>query len=239
MIELVGIGKTFDNGNVHALKDINLSIDKGAHVAIIGRSGSGKSTLLNVMCALTQPTGGTYFFDGSAIQTQSVNDAATVSLRRNIGFINQASDLFNNLSVIDNIKLTGKVRGLELSDETVIDWLSKVDLHGKASRKPSELSGGERQRVNIVRALSCEPKVLFADEPTGALDVHTANKVIELLLEMNKLVGSTLIMVTHSPEAAARCDIQLCIRDGQLVETLYKASASDISDFLNKEQACN
>jgi putative ABC transport system ATP-binding protein len=241
MIELVEISKSFqgDPEPIFALKDVNLSIEKGAHIAIIGRSGSGKSTLLNIMCALTPPTSGAYIFDGKEIQTQKVNDQETVSLRRKIGFINQASDLFNNLSVKDNIKLAGKVRGLDLSDKIVCEWLNKVGLSNKAECKPTELSGGQRQRVNIVRALACEPAVLFADEPTGALDVHTADQVIALLLEMNKVVGSTLVMVTHSPEAAAQCDIQLCIRDGELVETLYKASVQEISDFLHKEASCS
>lgn len=218
-----------------ALKDISIDISKGSSVAIVGRSGSGKSTLINIMSALIRPTEGEYIFNGQKICATKVNDHHTVWLRRQTGYISQSSDLLNNFNVFENINLAAKCRDMVLTEEEIKEWLKKVGLENKAKELPSKLSGGQRQRVNIARALACKPHAVFADEPTGALDVYTAQGIIDLLVELSSGESqTTLLLVTHSPEAAACCNRQLCLQDGSLLQDCQGLTSGQIESFIKQ-----
>ncbi|MBF0232659.1 MAG: ABC transporter ATP-binding protein [Desulfamplus sp.] len=236
MIKIKSIWKRFpgQNDDNAALKDVSLEIKKGTSVAIVGRSGSGKSTLINIMTALIRPTKGEYIFnDKYNIHTTKINDRQTVCLRRETGYISQASDLLNNFNVLKNIRMAAECRGMTLSNEKIMEWLKKVRLEDKAKQLPGELSGGEKQRVNIVRALACDPLAVFADEPTGALDVFTAEGIIDILMELS--TKTTLVLVTHNPEAAERCNRQLCFRRGKLEHDRKQLTKEDIIEFMKEK----
>lgn len=217
-----------------ALKGITLSVFERETVAVVGRSGSGKSTLLNIIAALTRPTEGTYRFAGREVLVKRPNDSDTIALRRRTGYISQASDLLQNFSVRQNIRLAARCRHADLSDREIDEWLDRVELDPKemARRLPFELSGGERQRVNIVRALACNPLVVFADEPTGALDVHTGNVVLHLLVNLAKEKKTCLVLVTHNPEAAAMCGRLVCLANGRVIEDRGKTTEVQIRAFI-------
>ena len=238
MIGLRDIEKRFprQSRDKAALRGVSLDIGEGESVAIVGRSASGKSTLLNVMSTLVSPTHGEYRFDGHRVAGANRNAAAAVALRRRAGYIGQISDLLGNFDVASNVRLGASCRGSPILREQAEAHLRTVGLAGMGARRPSELSGGERQRVSIARTLATRPRVVFADEPTGSLDVVTARLVMETLLGTTGEAGKpTLVLVTHSPEFAAMCSRQVCVRDGLVARDEHGLGADDIVEFLMEE----
>ena len=235
MIELRRIAKRFprQGPDTAALRGVSLDIGEGESVAVVGRSASGKSTLLNIMSTLVSPTHGEYRFDGRLVSGANRNAAAAVAVRRRAGYIGQISDLLGNFDVASNVRLGASCRSTPISRQEAEQCLIAVGLGGKGARRPSELSGGERQRVSIARTLGVHPGVVFADEPTGSLDVVTAGLVMEILLGTTGQIGKpTLVLVTHSPEFAALCTRQVCVREGHIVGNEHGLTPADIVDFL-------
>jgi putative ABC transport system ATP-binding protein len=186
------------NNDVHALDKINLTINTGEIVVVLGPSGSGKSTLLNVLSGIDNPSSGKVYFEGNQIDNLGLNDL-TLYRRNNIGFIFQSYNLVSNLTVEENVLL-----GAYLSENPlkIKDVISIVGLQDQIEKYPYQLSGGQMQRVAIARALIKNPKVLFCDEPTGALDEKTGKRILEFLQSVNKKYNTTIIIVTHNPSIA-------------------------------------
>ena len=235
-IELEDISKTFlhEGRTVESLRNVSLRIASGETVAIIGRSGSGKSTLINVMCALVAPTSGTFRFFGKEVAFRFTNSLAAARLRQRCGYVSQSSDMMNNLSVIENVKLAAESRRIDIDDDEARRWLAAVGLERHTAKYPVHLSGGERQRANIARALACRPDVLFADEPTGSLDVSTSRSIIDLMRTLSDRNRSTFILVTHSPEYASRCNRQICLRDGRIKADRTRMQMDEIFQFIEE-----
>jgi len=201
MIEIRNAGKKYQQGarEVHALRDVSLSIARGEFLSIMGPSGSGKSTLLNLIGGLDQPTSGEIFMDGRPLHGIS-DDELTLLRRRRVGFIFQFFNLLPILTAIENVSLPLLLEGIP-----------------RTEHRPEQLSGGEMQRVAIARALITEPAVLLADEPTGNLDSHTSEEILLLLTNLNEK-GQTIVMVTHDSKAAAYGTRVITLRDGALAE---------------------
>jgi putative ABC transport system ATP-binding protein len=201
-----------------ALEDINLTIKQGESVAIIGKSGSGKSTLMHVLALLDKPTSGTIKIDDRDASKLSSGQLDTLR-NKTFGFVFQQFFLNPNDTVLNNVILPLKIAGVDRKerDKRGMDVLKAVELEDKAGSKANDLSGGQKQRVVIARALVNNPKVIFADEPTGNLDSKTGENIENLLFTLNKKQGITLIIVTHDPDLAARCDRQVHIKDGRIV----------------------
>ena len=221
MIHLDKISRIYQIGNqsIHALDAVDLKIEAGEFVAIMGRSGSGKSTLLNMLGCMDRPDKGDYLLDGNNI---SVMDDDELSAIRNqyMGFVFQSFHLLPRLSALDNVLLPRRYHsdGLRESDlQSAIILMERVDLGDRFLHKPSELSGGQRQRVAIARSLINKPKVVLADEPTGNLDSSTSDAIMNLLKELNS-EGQTIVMVTHEPEIAEHAQRQIIMRDGKILE---------------------
>jgi lipoprotein-releasing system ATP-binding protein len=219
LLELTGVWK--DYGDVDVLRDVNLRLDGGEAIAIVGPSGSGKSTLLNIIGTLDRPTSGTVFFDGDDLLRLSAEEIAPVRNRK-IGFVFQLHHLLPQCTILENVLLptlaaAAKARNDEvrLRAERLLD---RVGLGPRKSQRPGQLSGGERQRAAVVRALINQPRLLLADEPTGSLDRASAENLRELLIELNRDEGVTLIVVTHSMELARDFGRIYEMRDGSLVE---------------------
>ena len=218
MIELSAIHRHFPVGDqvVHALDNVNLSIEAGAYISIMGPSGSGKSTLLNLLGLLDRPTSGSYHLDGRDVTALSDLEQAMVRNQK-IGFVFQMFHLVPRLTAAENVALPLLLAGMPASARAprVARALEELHLADRAHHKPDQLSGGQRQRVAIARATVTEPELLVADEPTGNLDRHSGQEVIRILEELNSR-GITLIMVTHDPEMGRRARRQLHMMDGQL-----------------------
>ncbi len=227
-IELAGIERVFHLGDseVHALAGINLSIDAGEYLSVMGPSGSGKSTLLNVLGLLDSPDAGTYRLEGRDVTTLSAAEQARVRSRR-IGFVFQSFHLVPRLTAAENIALPMMLAGIAPAERTgqVERALADFGLTDRARHRPDELSGGQRQRVAIARATVMQPALLLADEPTGNLDRSTGDEVIRLLEELNTR-GVTLIMVTHDPGIGERARRQLYMEDGALKRDSRRAGAN-------------
>lgn len=202
-----------------ALKDVSLTIQDGESVAIIGKSGSGKSTLMHVLAALDRPEKGKIIFGGQNVETLKASKLDQLR-NRDFGFIFQQFFLSTRESVLDNVMLPLKIGGVPLRARRAraLKALAEVDLTDKARSKANDLSGGQKQRVCIARALIGDPKVIFADEPTGNLDSENGQRVTDLLFQLNKQKGITLIIVTHDDELAALCDRRFHMKDGVLTE---------------------
>jgi putative ABC transport system ATP-binding protein len=228
LIELSGIERRFQLGDttVNALAGLNLQIDGGEYVAVMGPSGSGKSTLLNLLGLLDRPNAGTYRLEGRDVTTLSPDEQATVRSTR-IGFVFQSFHLVPRLSAAENIALPMTLAGIAPAarKERVAQALKDFGLDNRAEHKPDELSGGQRQRVAIARATIMQPALILADEPTGNLDRHTGEEVVNLLEALNAR-GVTLIVVTHDPGMGARARRQLVMEDGRLQSD---SGAADIS----------
>ena len=215
---------------IHVLKSIDLKIAEKEQVAITGRSGSGKSTLLGLLAALDQPFDGEVHLCGHAIHNMTEEQRAKVRLE-NIGFVFQSFQLLPHLSALDNVLLPMRLQSAyryNEAKEKVQAMLERVGLVRQMSQTPKVLSGGEQQRVAIARALVTEPKVVFADEPTGNLDQDTAKEIEQLLFQMNHELGTTLVLVTHDQKLAAQCQRQLQLDDGNLLESKQTSSTSDL-----------
>lgn len=219
MIWMEHIHKTYRMGetDVPILNDINLTIEEGDYVAIMGASGSGKSTLMNIMGCLDRPTSGHYMLEGHLLNTLS-NDQLAYIRNQRIGFVFQQFNLLSRMTVLDNVMLPMVYAGISKAKQRqrARDALVRVGLSDRLLNRPSQLSGGQQQRVAIARALVNRPALVLADEPTGALDTQTSQEVMHLLTELNHQ-GITIILVTHEPEVAACAHRLITIRDGQVV----------------------
>lgn len=199
------------------LRDINLAIHAGESVAIVGSSGAGKSTLMTLLAGLDTPTTGEVHLLGQALST--LDDEARAAIRsHSVGFVFQSFLLIPSLSALDNVTLPCLLKGEPENKQRAQSLLTSVGLAHRMQHSPAQLSGGEQQRVAIARAFMVEPQILFADEPTGNLDQETATKVIDLLFELNQQHGTTLVLVTHDPQLAARCDRRFYMQAGLLEE---------------------
>ena len=225
MLELVHIAKNYDSpsdtGSVSVLKDINLKLDNGKSLVIVGPSGSGKSTLLNIIGTLDRPTQGQVLLDGQDLAKLNDNELAGIRNRR-IGFVFQLHHLLPQCTVLENVLVPtiagkGGISGNQARDRAV-ELLERVGLKDYLQYRPGELSGGQRQRVAVVRALINKPGLLLADEPTGSLDRAASEKIADLLVELNKSERVTLIVVTHSFEFAKRIGPVSELNDGLLQE---------------------
>ncbi|MFZ7091377.1 ABC transporter ATP-binding protein [Primorskyibacter sp. 2E233] len=219
LIRLRGITRTYGSGEiaVHALKDIDLDIDAGEFVAIMGPSGSGKSTAMNVIGCLDAPTSGTYHFSGVEVAGLS-RDQRALLRRHYLGFIFQGYNLLPRTSALHNVELPLIYKGLPRARRhaMAIEALAKVGLEHRADHGPPELSGGQQQRVAIARALAGNPKVILADEPTGNLDTKLSAEIMDLLQKLNQDDGLTIVMVTHESDMAAYARRLIWMVDGQI-----------------------
>ena len=220
LIELEGINKTYNNGQpLHVLKGIDLQIERGEFVSIMGASGSGKSTLLNILGILDSYDTGTYTLDGKLIKDLTEKQSADYR-NRMIGFIFQSFNLIGVKTAVENVELPLYYQGVprKKRHEMAMEYLEKLGLTPWASHFPNEMSGGQKQRVAIARALITSPQIILADEPTGALDSKTSVEVMQLLKKLNKEEGITIIVVTHEGGVANETDKIIHIKDGIIGE---------------------
>jgi putative ABC transport system ATP-binding protein len=220
LLQLQGINKTYQTDEVetHALRDIDLDIERGEYVSIEGPSGCGKSTLLSIIGLLDAPTNGNYTLNGRAVGSLSIGERAAIR-NREIGFIFQNFNLIGDLTVGENVELPLTYRGVSKSERRrrVSEVLERVDIAHRARHYPSQLSGGQQQRVAVARALAGNPSVLLADEPTGNLDSEHGAAVMELLAELHES-GSTIVMVTHDRRFASYAKRTVGLLDGRLAD---------------------
>ena len=221
LLETRNVVRTYGKGTTKfdALRGVSLAIDKGESVAIIGKSGSGKSTLMHIMALLDQPTSGSILLDNQP--TNKIKGRALNKLRnQTFGFVFQQFFLNAQDTVLENVMLPLKIAGVtgKRRRELALTAIKAVDIESKAQNKANNLSGGQKQRVCIARALVNEPQIIFADEPTGNLDSTTGEMVENILFKLHREKGITLIIVTHDPDLAQKCQRQIQIKDGLVVE---------------------
>ena len=230
-VSLANVHKTYPSGAqpVHALRGVSLDIRPGSFTAVMGPSGSGKSTLLNCAAGLDSPTSGRIVIGETDISGLSA-DRLTEFRRRRVGFVFQSYNLLPHLSVSENLRLAWWLdnRAPDLAREA--ELLEAVGLTGLGARRPAELSGGQAQRVAIARALATRPDVVFADEPTGALDSHTGATILQVLRSAVEEFNQTLVLVTHDPRVAAAADEVVFLADGAVVDRAIGESAQQISE---------
>jgi putative ABC transport system ATP-binding protein len=220
MIEIKNLSKEYTMGDtlVKALDDINLRIKENEFISIIGPSGSGKSTLMNILGCLDISDSGSYVFDN--INIEKASEAQLTKIRnKQIGFIFQNFNLLSKLNAVENVEVPLLYRGMSEKEcrALALEYLEKVGLKGREYHRPNQLSGGQQQRVAIARALVGKPKILLADEPTGALDSKTSREIMELIKELHKN-GQTIILITHDPKVAEQAERVVTIADGKLME---------------------
>ncbi len=206
-----------DNDVLNIIKSCELSVQQQEKIAIIGRSGSGKSTLLALMAGLETPTSGEIYLLDQAIQTSSEDERAQIRAQQ-VGFIFQNFQLMPSMTALENVLMPLELFQVENAQDKALLALERVGLSHRASHRPAELSGGEQQRVAIARAIVTEPKILFADEPTGNLDEETAQQIQALLFELNQNLQTTLILVTHDNQLAKQCQRVYQLHGGHLTE---------------------
>ena len=221
LIEVKNLYKIYNEGKeneVRALDGIDLQIDRGEFVAIIGASGSGKSTLMNVLGLLDIPTYGEYHLDGDDVTTLTDKKQAHTRIKQ-IGFIFQGYNLIPALSAAENVELPLIYQGLPIDEREVRveEALHKVSMFDRSGHKPSEMSGGQQQRIAIARAIATHPPIIMADEPTGALDSKTGKHVLEILHTLHQETGTTVILITHDNSIAATADRVVRISDGKII----------------------
>ncbi|WP_405787248.1 ABC transporter ATP-binding protein [Streptomyces sp. NBC_01367] len=232
-VELRGVRRAYGRGGsaVHALRGIDLSLPRGSFTAVMGPSGSGKSTFLQCAAGLDLPTEGSVRLGGTEITAMNENELTELR-RSRLGFVFQAFNLLPSLTVEQNVLLPMRLAGGRRAHEgraRAAELLARVGLEGKGGRRPAELSGGQQQRVAIARALVTRPDVVFADEPTGALDTTTAAEVLGLLRDAVDSLRATVVMVTHDPAAAAHADQVLFLADGLIADRLPRSSAAVVA----------
>jgi putative ABC transport system ATP-binding protein len=215
-IEMEGIRRTYGEGDglIRALDGVDLTVEKGEFVAIVGSSGCGKSTLLQILGCLDRAESGSYHLDGQDVHSLTGAEMARVR-NETIGFVFQSFHLLGDRDALENVTLPLQYRRSKLPETTPRQVLDRVGLLDRISHKPSELSGGERQRVAIARALVKEPGLLLCDEPTGNLDSASGEQLLGLLAELREELNTTLVLVTHDPEVARRADRVLSMKDGR------------------------
>lgn len=220
LIKLTNINKSYRNGDqeLRVLKDIDLEVEEGEFLAIMGPSGSGKSTLMNIIGLLDRSSSGNYWLEGKEVSQLTEKKLASVR-NDQIGFVFQQFFLLSKLNALQNVELPLIYAGVPSAKRKKLakQYLEKVELAERMTHLPSELSGGQKQRVAIARALVNTPAIILADEPTGALDTKTGQQIMELLIELNN-EGKTIIMVTHEPEIAAYAKRTIVLRDGVITE---------------------
>ena len=217
IIEIKGLKKSYDNGQIKALNGIDLEIKKGEFVSIIGPSGSGKSTLLNMIGALDTASEGSINVAG--IDLTQTKDLSTFRSHE-IGFVFQLHNLIPNLTVLENVQIPMLETSIssKAMEQRALELLKSVDLEDRVNQKPTKLSGGERQRVAIARALVNHPSIILADEPTGALDSKTGDIILNILKDLHRKENVTLVMVTHEPYVANMAERTITVRDGKIIE---------------------
>ena len=220
LLRFKNVSKSYSS--VAALEDVTFDVDPGQFVSLVGRSGCGKSTLLNVAGAMDFPTSGAVELDG--VITSTLNETALTVLRREkVGFVFQSFQLLASLSVVENVELPLLLAKRAHARQTALQWLSQVEMDDYAARMPYQLSGGQMQRVAIARALVHSPVLLLADEPTGNLDSTTGDVILHLLQDIARQHRTTILMATHSMEAAGATDTIVRLRDGRVQEILEPA----------------
>jgi len=221
MLRCSALEKTVETseGLLHILKGITLEIKAGDSVAVTGASGSGKSTLLGLLAGLDLPSSGQIWLADEEITTMDEDQRADLRMRH-VGFVFQSFQLLSSLTALENVMLPLELNGKTESREAARRYLDRVGLGTRLSHYPNQLSGGEQQRVAIARAFANAPTVLFADEPTGNLDTRTGARIIEILFELNRESGTTLVLVTHEQRLAERCQRSLELEAGQLVSAV-------------------
>ena len=206
-------------GELTILDEVSIEISAKERVAIVGASGSGKSTLLSLLAGLDEPSGGCVIYHDRD-DLSSMSEAERAAFRAEwIGFVFQSFQLLSSLTAIENVMLPLELNGEAHASARAREWLDRVGLSHRLTHYPRQLSGGEQQRVAIARAFAMEPRVLFADEPTGNLDTATGQKVVELLFEINRDAGTTLILVTHDANLAKQCDRSIRLEAGKVVDS--------------------
>ena len=244
ILEVQGVEKIyttrFGGNQVQALSDVHFSVEQGEYVAVMGESGSGKTTLLNILAALDKPTKGDVLLDGKPLS--KISDKALAAFRRqNLGFVFQNFNLLDNFTLRDNIFLPLVLAGMQYDEmEKRLQPMAKVlGIHDLLEKFPYEVSGGQQQRAAIARAIITEPKLLLADEPTGALDSKSTDSLLDVFSKLNA-GGQTIVMVTHSVKAASRAGRVLFIKDGVIFHQLFRGDATNeafyqrISDSLTR-----
>lgn len=203
-------------GDLIILDDVNLEVEKGEAVAIVGSSGSGKTTLLGILAGLDSATSGSVRLMEAQLSDMNEEERA-IARGKYTGFIFQSFQLLMSLTARENVMLPAELRGDEQAESQALELLEKVGLDSRLNHYPNQLSGGEQQRVAIARAFASRPKIMFADEPTGNLDTKTGSLVTELLFDLNREFGTTLVLVTHDAGLASRCDRTISIASGRVV----------------------
>ena len=231
LLEVKGIKKIyktrFGSNAVEALKNVNFSVEEGEYIAIMGESGSGKTTLLNILAALDKPTAGSVMLDGRELA--NIKESEVAQFRRdNLGFVFQEFNLLDNLSVEDNIFLPLVLAGKTYDEmhSRIVPIANELGVAELLKKYPYEISGGQKQRAAVARALIINPRIILADEPTGALDSKATDELLRLFGEINRS-GQTILMVTHSVKAASHASRALFIKDGEVFHQLYRGESSD------------
>ncbi|MCC6386103.1 MAG: ABC transporter ATP-binding protein [Dehalococcoidia bacterium] len=232
VIEARDVQKTYDTGSiqVHALRGVSLSVRRGEMVAIMGPSGCGKTTLLNSLSGLDDFDSGDVLINGTDI-TRMPDDKKTEFRARDMGFVFQTYNLLPVLTAAENVELPLIVSGTrpKLAREMALQALDRVNLRDKANQRPSQLSGGQRQRITVARAVVNRPAIMWADEPTGALDSATATEIMDLIVELNQSAHQTCVIVTHDPKVAARCHRTVHMADGLIVREDTQATMREVA----------
>ena len=231
ILDVENINKTYKSAgkSLTVLHQINFSIKKGSSVAITGPSGSGKTTILGLCAGLDQPTSGEIILNGNPLSEKSEDELANIR-NQNIGFIFQNFQLMPTLTALENVMVPMELRGEKNIKNYALELLEKVGLADRADHYPIQLSGGEQQRVSLARAFSNKPAILFADEPTGNLDGETSDKIEKLLFELNVLAGTTLVIVTHNMDLAAKTNRIIKLKSGKIISDETKALVENHSN---------
>jgi putative ABC transport system ATP-binding protein len=229
------VSKSYGEGDaaVHALDDVSVSLNAGEFTAIMGPSGSGKSTLLHVLAGLDRPTSGEIYVGNTEI-TRLKDKALTLLRRDQIGFIFQSFNLLPTLTAAENIVLPIRIAGRKPDEFWVQSIVETVGLTERLSHRPSQLSGGQQQRVAAARALASRPQIVFADEPTGALDSKSGSELLGFLRKAVKELGQTVVMVTHDPVAASYADRVIFLADGKIVDEMADPTADSVLDSMKR-----